>query len=317
MFDGPYTPTLREQSYLSAHHRGPSNKLYCWLFKQDVIFRHTLSRAQYERFSAIRLKSALPILDMKAHLRASDRSALIGATNFIIVLKRGSDKFPARAGEVEQLREQARVVSRMPILVGDHRLEVEIITPKTEFVLQSDRYNLLDERLIMRSLNTFRFGGRQAGNSTEAGATDEQIARGIEARRFELARTIQDKIVKITLEKNEGILSEVPELAFHPKRVTISYNSDIMQLVMQVRQGGDISRETLLEEFGFNQEVEYVRRKREKGVDDTFQSSVPHSSPETNPFATGTAGGRPIGGGGPGQNHTPAAGPNAPTTPSP
>jgi hypothetical protein len=318
MFDGPYAPTVKESAYLTANHRGPSNKIYCWLFKKDALFRHTLSRSQYERFAAVRLKSALPILDMKAHLRASDRSALIGATNFIVVLKRGSDKFPARAGEVEQLREQARVVSRMPILVGDHRLQVEIITPDTDFVLQPDRYNLLDERLVMRALHTFRFGGRSAGQSTDAGSVDDQIARGIEARRYELSRTIQDKLIRVMIEKNEGVLSgEVPDLAFHPKRVVVSYDSKVMQLVMQVRQGGDISRETLLEEFGYDQDVEYVRRKREKGVDDTFQSSVPFSSPQSNPFATGTAGGRPIGGGGPGMDHTPAAGPSAPTTPSP
>lgn len=313
MFDGPYIPTLDEMRYFNTHHRGETNKVYTWLFKKDVIFRHTLSRAQYERFSAVRLKSALPVLDMKAHLRASDRSALIGATNFIIVLKRGSDKFPARAGEVEQLREQARVVSRMPILVGDHRLEVEIITPKTDFVLDYARYNLLDERLIMRALHTFRFGGRTAGGSDTAASTDEEIARGIEARRYELARTLEDKIVRATIDKNESILTEVPTLAFHPKRVTISYDSKIMQLVLQVRNSGDISRETLLEEFGYDQEVEYVRRKREKGVDDTFQSSVPFSSPDSNPFSTGTAGGRPIGGGGSGQDSTPAAGPAAPT----
>lgn len=317
MFDGPYQPTPQELSYLTDAHRGPTNRVYMWLFKKDALFRHTLSKAQYERFSAIRLKSALPILDMKAHLRASDRAALIGATNFIIVLKRGSDKYPARPGEVEQLREQARVVARMPILVGDHRLSVEIVTPATEHVLDYNRYNLLDERLIMRALHTFRFGGKHAGTSDTAATTDDQIARGIESRRNDLADTLEDKLVRLTMDKNEGILTEAPEIAFHPKRVVVSYDSKIMQLVMQVRNGGDISRETLLEEFGFDQDVEYVRRKREKGVDDVFQSSVPFSSPQSNPFATGTAGGRPIGGGGAGQDSTPAAGPNAPTTQSP
>lgn len=317
MFDGPYNPTPQELSYLTEAHRGPANRVYMWLFKKESLFRHSLSKAQYERFAAIRLKSALPVLDMKAHLRASDRAALIGATNFIIVLKRGSDKYPARPGEIEQLREQARVVARMPILVGDHRLSVEIVTPQTETVLDANRYNLLDERLIMRALHTFRFGGRHAGASSDAPTTDEQIARGIESRRNEMADTIEDKLVRLTVEKNQGVLTETPEIAFHPKRVVVSYDSKIMQLVMQVRNGGDISRETLLEEFGFDQEVEYVRRKREKGVDDVFQSSVPFSSPESNPFATGTAGGRPIGGGGPAMDSTPAAGPHAPTTPSP
>lgn len=317
MFDGPYNPNVQELSYLTQAHRGPTNRVYMWLFKKDVLFRHSLSKAQYERFAAIRLKSALPLLDMKAHLRASDRAALIGATNFIIVLKRGSDKYPARPGEVEQLREQARVVARMPILVGDHRLSVEIVTPATENVLDYNRYNLLDERLIMRALHTFRFGGKHAGQSDTASTTDDQIARGIESRRNDLADTLEDKLVRLTVRKNEGVLNEAPEIAYHPKRVVVSYDSKIMQLVMQVRNGGDISRETLLEEFGYSQDVEYVRRKREKGVDDVFQSSVPFSSPQSNPFATGTAGGRPIGGGGAGMDSTPAAGPHAPTTPSP
>lgn len=316
MFDGPYVGSDKELSYLDGNRRGnPANKQYLWLFKDDVLFRHTLSRAHYERFAAIRLKSALPLLDMKAHLRASDRASLIGATNFIVVLKRGSDKFPARPGEVEQLREQARVVSRMPILVGDHRLSVEIVTPSTDFVLDYNRYNLLDERLVMRALHTFRFGGRSAGGSDAAASTDEEIARGIESRRYELARTIQDKIVRVTIDKNDPVLSEVPELSFHPKRVVISPNADVMKLILQLRDRGDVSRETELEEFGYDQEVEYVRRKREKGVDDTFQSSVPFSSPSTNPFTTGNAGGRPLGGGGAGQDSTPP-GAAAPTHPA-
>lgn len=317
MFDGPYRPNAKEMSYLNNAHRGPTEKMYMWLFKPDALFRHTLSRAQYERFAAIRLKSILPVLDMKAHLRASDRAALIGATNFIIVLKRGSDKYPARAGEVEQLREQARVVSRMPILVGDHRLEVEIITPKTDFVLDANRYNALDERITMRALHTFRMdSGRPSGGTNAVAAADEVIARGIEARRMDLARTIQDKIVRITIARNEGVLTEVPALAFHPKRVVITPDADIMKLVLQLRDRGDVSRETELEEFGYDQEVEYVRRKREKGVDDTFQSSVPHSSPDSNPFTTGNAGGRPSGGGGEGLDSTPAAGNAAPRTPT-
>jgi hypothetical protein len=319
LFDGPYVGTAKEMSYITEEHKGRTNKAYLWLFKQDACFRHTLSRAQYERFAAIRLKSCLPILEMKAHLRASDRSALIGATNFIVVLKRGSDKFPARAGEVEQLREQARVVARMPILVGDHRLSVEIITPQTDFVLDQSRYNILDERLIMRGLNTFSLPGSRTNQATTGGAAgsglDEQVARGIESRRFELARTLQDKIVRATLDKNEAVLSEVPTLSFHPKRVAVTLDPDIMKLVLQLRDRGDISRETELEEFNYDQEVEYTRRKREKGIDPTFGSSVPYSSPGTNPFTTGNAGGRPAGGGGVGNDSTPAAGGNAPTTP--
>lgn len=297
MFDGPYNPTAQELANLHEAHRGPTNQVYLWMMKQDVVFRHCLSKAQYERFSAVRLKSVLPILDLKAHLRASDRAALIGATNFIIVLKRGSDKYPARPGEVEQLREQARVVARMPILVGDHRLSVEIITPNTDFVLDEKRYDSLDERLIIRGLNTFSIS-EKSKNSAES-ATNDVIARGIEARRSEMARTIEEKILRATVDRNITALSEVPDMSFHPKRVIISLNADVINAVIKLRAQGDISRETELEEFGYDQETEYIRRKREKATDPVFQSSVPFSSPASNPFTTGAQGGRPTGGGGP------------------
>jgi hypothetical protein len=297
MFEGPYSPTSLELAQLSEAHRGPTNKVYLWLFKHGSVFRHTLSRAHYERFASIRLKSLLPILDMKSHLRASDRAALIGSTNFIVVLKRGSDKFPARPQEVEQLREQARVVARMPILVGDHRLSVEIVTPKTDFVLDKDRYDTLDERIILRALQTFTLQAKGTQGQAESFHNDV-IARGIEARRHEISRTIEEAILKATVERNPTVLSETPSLSYHPKRVVISMNADVINAVIKLRAQGDISRETQLEEFNFDQEIEYIRRKREKAVDPVFKSSVPFSSPESNPFSTGAQGGRPAGGGG-------------------
>lgn len=318
MFDGPYTATPEELAVLHEHHRDVTNKVWLWLFKRDAIFRHTLARADYERFSAVRLKSILPDLDIKTHLRASDRATLIGATNFIIVLKRGSDKFPARPGEVEQLREQSRVVARMPILVGDHRLSVEIVTPQTDQVLDFRRYDLIDQRLIMRALGTFKLtmGSSSRGSGSGGqGPSDDEIARGIESRRNDLADTLWEHLVDQTIKRNEAVLTEAPHISYHPKRVIITLDADIMKLVLQLRDRGDISRETELEEFQMDQQVEYVRRKREKGIDDVFKSSVPFSSPDTNPFQTGNAGGRPAGGGGQGADRTPAAGPAAPQKP--
>lgn len=306
LFEGPYQPTDVEKAALSDSHRGQTNQVYLWLFKEDCIFRHTETRAQYERFASLRLKSVLPILDMKAHLRASDRATLIGATNFIVVLKRGTEKFPARAQEVEQLREQARVVARMPILVGDHRLSVEIITPKTDFVLDQKRYDMLDERLIMRGLHTFRTGGRSAGASDTQQIESEIIARGIESRRHEMSRTLEDQLWRLTMEKNPTVFTEVPKLSFHPKRVIISINADVVNAILKLRDRGDISRQTELEEFQYDQETEFIRRRREKGMDKTFQSSVPFSSPDTNPFQSGSAGGRPPGSSDPGAPAAPA-----------
>ena len=51
---------------------------------------------------------------MKGHLRSADRSALVGNTNFIVLVTKGSDKMPAKPGEIENLQEQVKVIARMP-----------------------------------------------------------------------------------------------------------------------------------------------------------------------------------------------------------
>lgn len=267
-----------------------------WLFREGACFRHTLTRAQYERFAKVRLKSILPILELKHHLRQSDRAALIGSTNFIVVIKKGTDKLPARQAEVENLQEQARVVARMPILVGDHRLQVEIVTPATDNTLIESRYQALDSRLVFKALQSFH-PQTQGGNAgSQIKDTSRIVARGLESRRHEMIRTLEAEVIRRTVERNEGVLDEMPSLEFMPRRISLEFNSDIVKAVMEVRDRGDMSRETMLEELDYDQDVEMTRRRREHDLyDEVFQTHVPHDSPEGNPFQTGRQGGRPQG----------------------
>lgn len=298
MLEGPYTPSADEAALISKDRSGGNSK-YMWLFRPESLVRFCLTKSDFERFSPIRLKSILPLLDMKTHLRAADRAHLIGATNFIIVLTRGSDKLPAKAGEIEQLRDQARTVARMPILIGDHRLNVEIITPKMDWTLNRDRYDTIDERIIMRALGTFRTGGNPAGRSETAGEIGAIVMRNIESRRNKIAEDIEDTLFQMVLDRNASntrpFLTEIPDIVFHPRRVTLTTDINVVNGILQLRDRGEISRETILEEFDYDQEVEYLRRKREKSMDDVFQTAVPYSSPDSNPFTDGQKGGRPKG----------------------
>lgn len=267
-----------------------------WLFREHAVFRHTLTRAQYERFAKVRLKSVLPILELKHHLRASDRAALIGSTNFIVVIKKGTDKLPARQSEVENLQEQARVVARMPILVGDHRLNVEIVTPAIDNTLQESRYQTLDARLVFKALQSFH-PQTQGGNSgSQIKDTSRIVARGLESRRHEMMRTLESEIFRRVVERNDEVLSNEPDLSFMPRRISLEFNTEIVKQIMELRDRGEISRETALEELDFDQDIEMLRRIRERdGADEVFQTHVPHDSPEGNSFQTGRRGGRPEG----------------------
>lgn len=288
-----YEPTLDEESKLSSA-GVPTDRL--WLLKDDAVFRHTLTRAQYERWSVPRLKSILEILDLKRHLRQSDRAHLVGSTNFIVLIKKGTDQLPAKQKEVDNLQRQARVVARMPILVGDHRLSVEIVTPGTDNTLSDTRYNLLDARLVFRALQSFAPNVRSSqGSSNAVSELSRVVSLGIESRRHQLARSLERELFRRTVELNPGVLNEVPKLAFSPKRVALDFNSVIAQSVLKLRDRGDISRESTLDEFDFDQDVEVLRRIEEhRTYDKVFQSQVPHGSPQDNPFNDRTPG-RPPG----------------------
>ena len=295
MIAGRYTPqSQRERDELSDI--GVDIKRL-WLFREGAVFRHTLTRAQYERFAKVRLKPILPILELKHHLRSADRAALIGATNFIVVITKGTDKFPARQAEVENLREQAKVVARMPILVGDHRLNVEIVTPALDNTLIESRYQTLDARLVFKALQSFHPQTQGGTGGSQIKDISKIVARGLENRRHQMVRALEKDIFRRAVEVNEGILDEVPHLSFMPRRISLEFNADIVKAVMEIRDRGDMSRETMLEELDYDQDTEMVRRMRERddGADDVFQTHVPYDSPQGTPQQTGKQGGRPTG----------------------
>lgn len=273
-----------------------------WLFRKDALFRHTLTKSQYERYAPVRLKTTLPLLEMKQHLRASDRAALIGNTNFIVVITKGSDKLPAKPAEIENLKGQARVIARLPVLVGDHRLEVKIVSPAIDNTLQESRWETLDSRLVFAALRTYS-PVVQGGNSGGAGVSEMSrvVARGLESRRHMIVRSLEKHVFKMILEKNEGVLDEMPSLLFTPKRITLDFNADVIGQILKLRDRGDISRETMLEELDFDQDTEVLRRGLERVLyDRIFESQTPFSSPMANPY--GPAQGGPAQPGQPGGN---------------
>jgi hypothetical protein len=263
-----------------------------WLFKKDACFRHTLTKASYERFAPVRLKPILPILEMKSHLRNSDRATLIGNTNFIVVITKGTDKLPAKPSEITNLQEQARVIARLPVLVGDHRLHVEIVAPLTDNTLIESRWQTLDSRLVFKALMTFS-PVTQGGNSGGAGVSEMSrvVSKGMESRRHMIVRSLERHVFQMILDRNESVLDEAPSLEFTPKRITLDFNADVIGQILKVRDRGDISRETMLEELDYDQDAEVLRRARERAMyDDVFNSATPHASPTQQPFQPGQPG---------------------------
>lgn len=253
-----------------------------------LVFRHTLTKAPYERWARVRMRSVFPILDLKNQLRDMDRAWLLGGINFLVLVTRGSDERPAKAAEISDAAMQVRTQSRSPIIVTDHRINIEIITPEVEHVLSREKWDVLDERLMMRMWGTFNLPSNASSRETSA-SLGKVVASALASRRHMLKRMVEAEIVRPTQDMNPELGAKA-KLEFAPRRVELGFDSDLITLIQELRDRGDLSRQTVLEEFGFDQDMEAIRREREQKVDKTIFKpvNVPFDSPnKTTPGGSG------------------------------
>jgi hypothetical protein len=275
---GRYQPSRLEARELEA--LGVPNTRNLWLLDDRNVFRHTLTRPAYQRLAPVRMKSVFELLDMKAQLRQMERAYLIGNTNFILVITKGSDALPAKPEEVANLQNVVRAVARVPVLVGDHRLNVEIVTPKLDNTLKAERWNTIDSRISGRLLQIMVLGNYSAGAAGDDSIKLVKVmARGMESRRHMIRRSLEKHIFRPLVEKNED-LTTPPKLEFHPRSIALDFDAAYASFLFDLRQANDLSRETILNQFDLEQELEAELKKREKAeYDDIFQTQVPFSTP--------------------------------------
>lgn len=292
-FLGTYTPSEEEKDELVELGVDVSNLL---LMNPDMVWRHTLTKPDYERFADVRMKSIFKLLDMKQQLLNADRATLIGAANYILLIRKGSEEMPAKKEELRNLKENYNFIAKVPVIISDHRLEVDIIAPRTDFVLKQERYDVIDTRLLMRLLGTLSPGARGQRNETNV-TISRAVARTIENRRHMIRRSIESRVAARIFEHPNNVArigdKAQPSLVFVPRNVALDVDPETIKSMMALRSRWEISRETILEFFGLDQAVEHQRRLLEDEMyDDDFHTVTPFDSPENNP-----EGGRPTGGG--------------------
>jgi hypothetical protein len=276
------------------------NRMY--LLRPENVWRITATRPQYQRFASVRMESIFELLDLKHLLREMDRSAILGSTNAIILIKKGDKDHPARPQELEQLSSQVQMTSRVPIIVGDHRLHIEIITPKTDKTLAPERYNGIDSRITARMYQILSTGNYAAGTATDDSMKLlKVISASMEARRDQIRDSFMNRVFKNVWMNNDQLLSE-PKMQFYPRRIALDFDPNIANFIQQLRDRGDISRETILAELDILEEDEAVKRQREADQYDSIFSpvNVPFSSPNPVNPANPTGNVTPNGSGGTG-----------------
>lgn len=306
---GPITVGRGEASYLQSLGIDPRRLIG---LNPSSVFRCSKNRISYERFAALRLKSVFPLLDLKQQLMEADRVALVGAANYILLIKQGSKEEPALPEEIANLKANFKVIAKLPVVIGDHRLNIEIITPDQSFTLDAKKYDTLDRRILNRTLGALALGS-SSSEGQAAPALIRGVARQLENERHMMKRALEREVARRIVDHpfNAAKFEGEPNLAFTPRNVQLDSGSAEIQAIMALRTQKELSRESTLEFFGFDQVTEALRRQfeEESGLDDIFQTQVPFngSGAEGNgegpngggraSQVSGATGGRPKGGG--------------------
>lgn len=315
-YSGMYVPSDPvEISDLTAIHVDISRLI---LLDDQLVRRHCSTKQDFARFPDIRLRRTFKYLDLKQQLMEADRVMLIGAANYILLVRKGDKDDPAYPEELANLRENFNYVAKLPVIFSDHRLAIDIIMPKQDNILDGKKYAVVDNRIAQTTLGMFGTIGASDGNRADTTLTQARlVARNLENKRHMIRRFLEKEIAKAVVEhpKNVGVFSDEPNLTFVPGHVQLDEDTGFAQAIINLRTMNELSRESVLEYFGFDQTVEAMRRSIEEatGLDATFQSRVPFSSPEgaggangANGAANGANGGQQAGQSGPGKKTPPA-----------
>jgi hypothetical protein len=263
-----------------------------------------------------RLTRNFALLEAKRLLNLMDHALLQGGVNFIIVAKKGNDARPAKPAEVKNLGEVVRRASRSGVIVGDHRLSFEVITPNLDALLSPGKRRLIGRKLAQGMLNV-------PEQSTEDAAQEgmkaelEFIARTINFDRHQIKRHVENSIYDEVANRNRQVFKYSHPKLWFPK-IILQGTNYFTDFVLKLRDRGDIPRKWAVEAGGFDYEAGLAQRRREveRGDDETLMpAAVPFTNPQSGPQDNNS--GRPTGtspdNGRPGASPGSGKDPNAPS----
>jgi hypothetical protein len=219
------------------------------------------------------------LLEAKRLLNLMDHALLQGGMNFIVVAKKGTDERPALPDEVQNLQEVVRKASRSGVIVGDHRLSFEIITPSLDALLSKDKRRLLGRKIAQAILRIPEWATEEAQSEGFKGEL-EFIARVLAADRQDVRRHVYEEIES----RNGGVVKDSAKLWF-PK-IVLQGTQYFTDYVLKLRDRGDIPRRWAVEAGGFDYDAALSEREREvkRGDDDILQpAAVPFTNPAVGP----------------------------------
>lgn len=272
----------------------PAQGTFVYRLNPSLVARSTFPKGQWAN-PRPPLTRNLPLLEAKRLLNIMDYALLQGGANFLVVAKKGTDAKPALPQEIAGLRDTIRRASRSGVVIGDHRLSIEVITPNLDELLNTGKRKLLGHKLTTAMLRIPDFQSADQGSSQSVLTDTEIISRVVASDRRMLKRHVEDSIYEPTSQRNGDSLNGAAKIWF--PRIILQGAQYFTDLVLKLRDRGDIPRKYAIEAGGFDYTAAVQQRRLEKSSGDDrvlTPAAVPFSQGNSGPQDNG--GGRPPGG---------------------
>ena len=259
-----------------------------------MVKRSTMPKGSW-KYPRPPLTANFALLEAKRLLNLMDYALLQGGSNFLVVAKKGSDQRPAVPEEVSNLREVIKRASRTGVVIGDHRLSIEIITPDLKELLSESKRRLLGRKLVNALLRVPEYDKDAAGDGEKTRV--EMIARVITSDRLALRRHVEHGPYDEAAKRNTAHFQQGAASIWFPK-IILQGTQFFTDYILKMRDRGDIPRRYAVEAGGFDYDAAVQQRKREKANGDDrvmTPAAVPFSGAGGGPNDNG--GGRPAGSG--------------------
>ncbi len=250
-----------------------------YLLNPDMVHRSTFAKGSW-RYPRPLLTRNLALLEAKRLLNVMDHALLQGGINFIVVAKKGDEKKPATGPELMNLQSLVQRAGRSGVLIGDHRINLEIIQPNLTEMLNPDKRQMIGRKLSQAMLRVPEFGSDETGNAVQ---TFTELAQAvITSDRNLVVGHLHRYIWREVMQRNRRVFSRSDRPTIWMPKVILQGMDFWTQYLLKLYDRGDLPRKYMVEFGGYDYDAVKAQKQREiqNGHDEIFTPPpVPFSAP--------------------------------------
>jgi hypothetical protein len=248
-----------------------------------MVHRSTFPKGAW-RYPRPLLTRNLPLLEAKRLLNVMDHALLQGSISFIVLAKKGDEKKPATQAELTNLYGIVQRASRSGVLIGDHRINLEVIQPDLGAMLDPDRRRLLGRKLSQALLRVPEFGSDETGMAVQ---TFTNVAQAVMTDdRNLVVGHLHRYIWRECMKRNTAVFGRSDRPLIWTPMIILQGLDFWTQYLLKLYDRGDLPRKYMVAFGGYDYQSVMAQKQREVqgGHDEIFTPPpVPYSAPGQGP----------------------------------